>query len=226
MGKPEFIWIFAGSRRRSGFTLLELMISLAIIGILIFLLMGILRLGSRAVAAGEKKINTLERARASLNLINAQIQSETPLTHTIEGQQQNYFTGTRDHLEFASNYSIWDGEKGYVIVSYQVETDSQGKQTLSATENKVGVDNKRTLTLLESFDNLFFEYFFKDPTAEEGQWVEEWSESSAIPEKIKLHLVTGKKDLSLIIPLRAGSAGGTTGLQQTTPPSLLIKKNP
>lgn len=226
MSHSGTIWRLSKEQRRSGFTLLELMISLVIIGILVFLLMGILRLGFRAVAAGEKKINTLERAKASLNLINAQIQSETPLTHTIEGEQKNYFTGNREFLEFATNYSIWDGEKGYVIVSYQVETDSQGKQILSASENRVGVDNKRTLKLLDSFDTLYFEYFYKDPTAEEGQWVEEWSENTLLPEKIKLHLVSGGKDLSLIIPMRAGGAGGTTGLQQTTPPSPLIKKGP
>jgi general secretion pathway protein J len=206
----------------SGFTLLELMISLAIIGILIFMLMGVLRLGSRAVAAGEKKIETLERARTSLNIINAQIQSLNPLTRAVEGEQKSYFSGNRDSLQFATNYSIWDGESGYVIVSYQVEQDNRGKQVLSATENKIGLENKRTLTLLDSFDKLYFEYFYKAPTDENGQWIDQWTESSFVPEKIKLHMVNGDKDLSLIIPMRAGGAG--TGVVAAAPPSPLMKK--
>ena len=207
----------------SGFTLLELMIALAIIGILIFMLMAVLRLGARAVTAGEKKIETLERARTSLNIINAQVQSQNPLTREVEGQQKNYFTGNRDSLEFASNYSIWDGEGGYVIVSYQVIKDILGKQAISATESKVGLDSKRTLTLLDSYDALFFEYFYKGPTDEEGRWVDQWTESSFVPERIKLHLVSGDKDLSLIIPMRAGGAAGTA-VVSTAPPSPLMKK--
>jgi general secretion pathway protein J len=206
----------------SGFTLLELMIALAIIGLLIFMLMGVLRLGSRAVTAGEKKIETLERARTSLNLLNAQIQSQNPLTRQVEGEQKNYFSGSRESMQFATNFSIWDGGSGYVIVAYQVEKDSQGKTILTATENKVGLDDKRTLTILDSFDKLYFEYFYKAPTDEEGKWIDDWTESSFVPEKIKLHLVNGDKDLPLIIPMRAGGAG--TGLVAGAPPSPLMKK--
>jgi general secretion pathway protein J len=209
-------------KQESGFTLLELMIALAIIGILIFLLMGVLRLGSRAVASGEKKIETLERARTSLNIINAQIQSQNPLTREVEGDQKNYFSGNRDSLQFATNYSIWGGESGYVIVAYQVELDSRGKQALSVTENKIGLESKRTLTILDSFDKLYFEYFYKAPTDEEGKWIDQWTESSFIPEKIKLHLVNGDKDLPLIIPMRVGGAG--TGIVSPVAPSPLMRK--
>lgn len=221
--KPMIRREAAVNEQASGFTLLELMIALAIIGILFFMLMAVLRLGSRAVTAGEKKIETLERARTSLNIINAQIQSQNPLSREVEGEQKNYFSGNRESLEFATNYSIWDGESGYVLVSYQVVKDSQGKQALSATENKVGLDNKKTLTLLDSFDRLYFEYFFKAPTDEEGQWIDQWTESAFIPEKIKLHMVNGDRDLPLIIPMRAGGAAGS-GVVATAPPSPLMKK--
>jgi hypothetical protein len=43
-----------------------------------------------------------------------------------------------------------------------------------------------------------------------------------VPEKIKLHMVNGDKDLSLIIPMRAG--GGGTGVVAAAPSSPLMKK--
>src|SRR5512136_1554467 len=65
---------------RRGFTLLELMISITLIGIIAVIIAGAMRLGYRSVDAGERKIESLERMRVSLTLIDSQIQSEIPLT--------------------------------------------------------------------------------------------------------------------------------------------------
>jgi hypothetical protein len=37
-----------------------------------------------------------------------------------------------------------------------------------------------------------------------GNWVEQWTDTSQIPTKIKIHLIKGGKDLPLIIPVRIG----------------------
>jgi general secretion pathway protein J len=196
---------------KSGFTLLELMISIAIIGIMVSILVAVLRLGFRSVEAGEKKIESLERVRASVNLIEAQIQSELPLTHEENGEIKYYFKGQPTLLEFSTNHSIWGGERGYVIVSYRVVEGEQGKRTLWATENGVGQENQKEVKLLELFDEMSFEYFYQDPTEEEGKWIDEWTEAAFLPTKIRLHLVKDRKDLSLILPMKTG--GALTGSQ-------------
>jgi len=190
------------AKKSPGFTLLELMISIVILGIMLLILMGGLRLGYRSVEAGEKKMGALERVRATLNLIDAQIQSEIPLTYEADGERKYYFKGERRSLELSTNYSLWGGEKGYVVVSYEVTGDSQGKKILSAREFTPGREDKKELKLVGGFDDIHFEYFYRDPTEEEGQWVEQWTEDTLLPEKIKLHLISGRKDQSLIIPLR------------------------
>ncbi len=106
------------------------MISIAIVGIMVFILMAVLRLGFRSVEAGEKKIESLGRVKASLNMIDAQIQSEIPLIYDEDGEKKYYFKGQPDSLEFSTNFSIWGGETGYVVVTYQVIVDDQGKRTL------------------------------------------------------------------------------------------------
>src|SRR3989337_1653647 len=60
--------------RSAGFTLLDLIISITIIGIMVLIIAGATRLGFRSVDAGEKKIESLERMRSSLSLISSQIQ--------------------------------------------------------------------------------------------------------------------------------------------------------
>jgi general secretion pathway protein J len=201
-----------------GFTLLELIISIGIIGIIVLITAGAMRLGARSVASGEKKIESLERIRTSLNIIDSQIQSEIPLTYYDEdGVRKYYFKGEREFMQFSTNYSIWGGEKGYVIVTYKFESGDYGKQALYASENIVGIQDERETKLLDAFDGIYFEYFYKDPTEEKGEWVEQWTDDLNTPEKVRLHLVEGTIDFSMIIPFRTiGSltqiSSGPTGL--------------
>jgi len=187
-----------------GFTLLELMISIAIVGIMVSILVAVLRLGFRSVEAGEKKIESLERVRASVNLIDAQIQSEIPLTAVENGETKYLFTGQPALLEFSTNHSIWGGERGYVVVSYRVVEGEQGKRTLWASENGVGQENKKEIKLLDLFDEMYFEYFYQDLTEKEGKWIDEWTEATFLPQKIRLHLIKDRKDLSLILSMITG----------------------
>ncbi len=49
---------------------------------------------------------------------------------------------------------------------------------------------------------MSFEYYYQDPTEEEGQWINEWTEAGFLPKKIRLHLIKDRKDLSLILPMK------------------------
>ncbi len=199
-----------------GFTLLELVISIAIIGIIVLIISGAMRLGFRSVEAGEKKIESIERTTASLSILDAQIQSECPVTYTDEdGSRRYYFKGDRTSMVFSTNYSLWSGETGYVLVHYSVAPDDSGRQSLFVSENLIGIDSMRETKLFEAFDEIYFEYFYKGPTDEKGNWVDEWTEDTDIPEKVKVHLVQGTRDISLIIPMRAR---GTLVPQGLIPP--------
>ncbi len=189
--------------RDNGFTLLELMISIAMLGIIVVIVTGAFRLGFSSLDKGEDSIKKMERIRASLSIIDAQIQSEIPLGVTGDGGDKTYyFSGERETLSFSTNYSIWGGERGYVIVSYKVISEDNGKQSLYASENIIGVENIREIKLLDSFDKIEFEYFSKGPTDEKGQWVDQWGNEKDVPEKIRLNLTHGVKELFFVIPMR------------------------
>lgn len=197
---------------RSGFTLLELLISLVMIGAIALIVTGAMRLGLRTVSAGEKKIDYLERTRASYSIVDSQIQSQVPLSYEENGEKKYYFQGDKESLQLLTNYSIWGGQKGYVLVGYRVESDGTGKQFLSVSEKILGMNNSRDAKLFSAVDKIHFEYFFKDPTEEKGRWVDTWTDTATIPDKLKLHLRYGEQDLSMIIPMRTAGA-----LSQTTP---------
>lgn len=204
----------------SGFTLLELLISLVMIGAIALIVTGAVRLGLRTVSAGEKKIEHLEKTRASFSIINSQIQSQIPLSYGEGGEKKYYFEGSRESLQLPTNYSIWGGQKGYVLVRYRVESDGTGKQLLSVSEKIMGMDNSRDAKLFSAVDAIHFEYFFKDPAEEKGIWIDAWTDTATIPDKIKLHLRYGEQNLSMIIPMR------TAGSLSPTTPSRAVDKQP
>ncbi|TAN42732.1 MAG: prepilin-type N-terminal cleavage/methylation domain-containing protein [Nitrospirae bacterium] len=201
--------------REAGFTLLELMISFAIIALIVVAIAGSIRLAQHSMESGEKKADALERTRVSFTIINSQIQSQAPLTYVDDAKQKFYFEGDRETLQLSTNYSIWGREKGFVVVRYRVESDSRGKKTLLASEKTIGLDNSRETSLFTGFDTIFFEYFFKEPAAEQGTWIEKWTEETSVPEKIRLNLVMDRKDYSMIIPMRTAVVRGK---QQSSAP--------
>ena len=200
----------------SGFTLLELLISLVMIGMIAVIISSAMRLGIRAVNTGEKKIDHLERTRASFNIIDSQIQSQIPLSFEENGEKKYYFQGDRESLQFSTNSSLWGGQKGYVLVRYKVGVDDTEKQFLAVSENIIGTNSNRNAKLFTAVDAVHFEYFFKDVAEEKGKWVDKWTDTANIPEKVNLHLIYRGKDLSLIIPMRtSGSLSQTSSIRAT-----------
>ncbi|HME46399.1 MAG TPA: prepilin-type N-terminal cleavage/methylation domain-containing protein [Syntrophorhabdales bacterium] len=258
-----------------GFTLLELIISISMLVIIIVIISAAMNIASRSIAAGEKKVEALERLRTSLSIMNAQIQSATPLTYSDQGDhatqgtkttqgtgtvqgaqgvqgvqnaqagqgtqatqgaqaiqgaqptqgtgtvqgaqgaqpvqvtQKTYFTGNRTSLQLSTNYSIWGGQKGYVVVTYRVETDPSGKRALYATEHMVGIEASKQTKLLDGFDDIGFEYFQKGLTVgEPGTWVQDWTTDTAIPSKIRVYLLSGSKERLIILPIRTRPLAG------------------
>jgi prepilin-type N-terminal cleavage/methylation domain-containing protein len=208
-----------GNQRRlsascRGFTLLELLISISLLVVILVITMGAMRIGSRSVAAGERKMDDQERFRTVISLIDAQIQSQIPLTYEYEGNKKYYFKGEGKSLRFSTNHSIWRGQKGYVIVDYTVEADNAGKEVLYASEQIPGIEGHQYTRLIEA-SGISFEYFYKDPTEEQGKWMETSSAGTAIPEKIRFSIVRGTNKLSLLFPVRVH--GEMVAVQGGTP---------
>jgi prepilin-type N-terminal cleavage/methylation domain-containing protein len=191
-----------------GFTLLELIISIALVAIIVLIVAGAANLGYRSFNSGERKMNAVERLRSSLTIIDAQVQSGVPLTLEDGGDKQYYFVGDQDTLKFSTNYSIWGGQKGYVIVNYRVEVDDRGKRSLLATEYKVGMENQKEIKLLDGFDEITFDYFKQEETDEEGEWVNQWVDEEMMPSRIRINLVKSGNSLAYIMPVRVGGPIG------------------
>ena len=205
----------SGNTFQKGFTLLELLISIAIIGVIVLIISGALRLAHRSVESGERKIEEIERIRATLGVIDAQVQSALPLLQAEASEKKPFFSGGSESLSLATNYSLWGGEKGYVLVAYYIEIEDDGKQALHVSEQTYGIDNQQETTLLQACDEIHFFYFRHDLKGANEQWLEEWTDETKLPEKVMLVIRRGRTNISLTMPLRVQGQDDWISLQNT-----------
>ena len=193
---------------QQGFTLLELMISIVLMGMVVLITAGAMRLGFRSAESGQRKIESIERFRTSLNIVESQMQSAFVIkkSGTEADLEFTQLKGDHNSLEFRSLYSLWGGTRGPVFIIYNVKEGNRGGKSLYVTENPIIIpEATREVLLIEDAKDIFFEYYKKGPTDEKGSWAEDWTDKDNIPNKIKLTINKDMKVLPMIIPLRMGA---------------------
>ncbi|NPU84145.1 MAG: hypothetical protein HPY65_06625 [Syntrophaceae bacterium] len=198
-----------------GFTLIELLISITMLIVIIGILMGSLFSMHRMMEKGECKIESLQRKRAVLLLVEAQIQSAFPSFHTDQGERKSRFRGGKDFMEFASRYSIWRGTVGNSLVRYQIKNREQAKTALHIEERVLGTDIGNQVELIDGYESILFEYYLKN-AVESGTWVDCWpQDEKTMPSKIRLHFVDkdGLKTMTIQVLSREPASAVLTGLR-------------
>jgi general secretion pathway protein J len=214
------------SERDKGFTLIELLISIALLSLIVLIVGGAMRMGFRSTESGQKKIDSLERFRTSLNIIESQLQSAYMIRRTGLDYDEDFaqFVGDRRSMQFRSLYSLLGGSRGPVEVAYVVKDEMNGKRAIYGAENLVVfAEPMREIGLIDNASDIYFEYYDKGPTDEKGKWVAEWNSKEyrvRLPEKVRLNIDDDGRLFSLIIPLRTVPA--STGA--ATMPGRLMKK--
>ena len=219
--------------------MLELLISITILSLIFVIIFGAMRLATRSVDSGEKKIAFLERTRASMRIIDSQIQSLLPVSSSIEGEKKYRFTGEQDTLQFPSNYSVLGRQRGYVMVTYKVAVGQNNEKALYLNETQMvgeteespaipdvvaGADNDDTLKLFDGFNEISFKFYKKEIDEEEGEWLETWDDEESVPEKIQLHISRDRIEDTIIIPVRV-AASLTKGLTVVAQPPVKAQGN-
>lgn len=126
----------------AGFTLLELLISLTIVGIILVIIFGSLRIGSRAWEKGEADVEAQQRERVVLELIKRQIASICVRNIKIGDKEPYLFKGDQRSMEFMSSLPVTPTPvTGTVYVKYVVkDTHEQG--------NALGIYEKDVVSMV------------------------------------------------------------------------------
>jgi prepilin-type N-terminal cleavage/methylation domain-containing protein len=189
-----------GSRR--GFTLLELLLAMTAFALIAVIVGGAMRLGYSSREKGEKKIEATERLRRTVDVLSAQIESFLPLPDDGNEGTAGFFQGDRKSLSLPTSYSLWQGQRGYVVATYSVASGGAGEESLFVSEKIVGMETENK-TLLLTGTRIEFAYLEKGLTTRDDRWVDQWADPDTIPEKIRVHLICDGQDYYLTVAPKA-----------------------
>jgi general secretion pathway protein J len=117
---------------KSGFTLVELLIALALIGIILVLLFSGLRLGARSWEAVEDASERVADLRVARQFIERSLRQLRPETVMLDGLEWPIFAGEEQALEWVAPLSDHVGIPGLYILRLRLEqTDGPPRLVLS-----------------------------------------------------------------------------------------------
>jgi prepilin-type N-terminal cleavage/methylation domain-containing protein len=109
----------AGAGAASGFTLLEVVLSLVIFSFITLMVYGAFFIGHRAVIKGEAEADVNQRMRVADDILGRQVRSAVFYFARHEEETYPFFVGRPDGMSFVSASPQGRGGTGLAVVTYR-----------------------------------------------------------------------------------------------------------
>ena len=237
-------------RLHAGFTLLELILSIAILSAVLVTIYSTLSMGSRAWEKGERDIEKIQRMRVVMDLLSREIKTAYPYKVTpseLDTHKEFYaFDGKKDSLSFVSCVPLHGGSGKLSWLTFWVE-EGQGLVVVERDalrsdifKERESIDKDEMVVLDANATDIRFEYYRaeegdEDEAAEEETaWEEKWDaeEEGELPQAVSVSVTfldeaarEGSDDEAytreLVIPLMIAAADRSSSSALTPRESML-----
>ncbi|GGF51443.1 general secretion pathway protein GspJ [Aliidongia dinghuensis] len=181
----------------AGFTLLELMVALAILGLVSLMLFGGLRFGLNAWTRESAHANAVSDIGVAQGFLRRAIGEAYPLFQ-VDGEDKrvNPFVGSRRALEFLAPTPASLGSGGRQRYSIGTETAGARTDLVIWSQPELAADPaKRWKTILvPGIRTLSIDYFGRQGDEEEAHWHDAWQDASHLPELVRLQVAFAADD--------------------------------
>jgi general secretion pathway protein J len=188
-------------KRQAGFTLIEIVVAMVILGAMLLLLYSALNFSVRSWDAGDASGRRIADRRVGENFLRREISELFPFRWKESAAApvlRFAFEGERDHLRFVSSRpaGITQGGLSLVGVELQAEAPPSRRKDLvmrrampdDDLKSFAPLDAAQPTVLIQGVDAVSFEYFGAENDFTQPQWTDSWRFPARIPEMIRVHI--------------------------------------
>ena len=195
--------------RRAGFTLVELLVSMAVLALVALTMVAGLRFVMQAVASTDTRREGLEELTLGLSVLRGELERAEPLMVKIGNRDLVMFSGLGDRLRFANVEPAYLAGPPYLAYEYAVTPDSGAyridlrRVAIDPNEPDLAVvEDSEPRTILRVTQPLRFTYWGQLRQRDAPAWHEEWPPGPRLPEAIRLAAGEDPGWPDLVVPLR------------------------
>ncbi len=211
-------------KSEAGFTLLEMIIAVTLVAMMAVSLWGVFRIGIRSWSRGTEFIDTNQRHRSILDMVQKQIASTFGVFTQSDPQlgvpSTLYFTGTGDSLRFVSLNSLrFQESPGLTLVIYEVAPDANGGFSLvekesrylgQVTDQEAAASQSTPTPVFDNLSSCVFQYFDAGDEDASSEWVAEWDggDRGRLPKAVSISMISrdprgNTLNRYMVVPLQA-----------------------
>lgn len=183
-------------RRAQGFTLLELLIGMTLVGFILTLLFAGLNLGTRSWEAGERRMVTSSRQAVVVDFIRRALEQTYPLRWRVDNEDQLAFAGEAESLRFVGTVAMHDGASGNHLIALDLTDGETGRDLVMRWQlpdprapGFEPLEQAQPKVLVKAIKGMTLSYFGSQDDTEEPTWHDQWLDQKAPPELIRLQLI-------------------------------------
>jgi general secretion pathway protein J len=177
-----------------GFTLIEVLIAMTLLGIMVVLLFSSLKICADSWEKGESKIADVNEVAVVYNFFQRHLSTTLPLWNDLSDEEKTFtFQGKAQSLQFISAFPASAGKSGLQLFSlYVQEEDNEQIIKVALSPLVPGArgeeQHREEVTLIKHVSNVTLAYFGAEDGVKEGVWADEWLEKSVLPRLVKVNI--------------------------------------
>lgn len=180
-----------------GFTLLELLISLTLLGLILVLLFGGLRLSIRSWDSVQKKVDNLNSVRSVEGFLRREMEQIYPYRWKAAPARRFAFVGERHKVNFVGPMPSRIGIGGLYAIALELEQTGSGRRLTwkyvpvdPQMQDFSSLDPAKEMVLagteLIAVDDIWLSYFGRETESAAPRWLDRWDSTVTMPQLIRI----------------------------------------